>query len=182
GRRRATTRRAAWRAGSACMARRRPFDARPHRRRLRAALLRRRARSRGATAARRRGPWRAAARGGDRCPRGGGPLWRRARPAAARRACGLARRRRHRTRRDHRPRPRRVAGRCHPSTEPAARRGRRGGVLMSTTASATVSDEMRQAWRKAAVRPLWENTLAYKARTGGPPAHLWAWRELEPLV
>jgi gentisate 1,2-dioxygenase len=53
---------------------------------------------------------------------------------------------------------------------------------MSTRASATVSDEMRQAWDKASVRPLWENPLAHNARAGGPPAHLWAWSELEPLV
>lgn len=54
---------------------------------------------------------------------------------------------------------------------------------MSTTQTATApGDAMREAWRKASVRPLWENTLAHKARTGGPPAHLWAWSELEPLV
>jgi gentisate 1,2-dioxygenase len=54
---------------------------------------------------------------------------------------------------------------------------------MSTTASATApSTEMREAWHKASVRPLWENPLAHNARTGGPPAHVWAWSELEPLV
>jgi len=54
---------------------------------------------------------------------------------------------------------------------------------MSTSPSATPpSEAMRQAWHKAAVRPLWENPLAHNARTGGPPAHLWAWSELEPLV
>jgi gentisate 1,2-dioxygenase len=56
---------------------------------------------------------------------------------------------------------------------------------MSTTvfATATATDEkMREAWRKASVRPLWENPLVHTVRTGGPPAHLWAWSELEPLV
>ena len=54
---------------------------------------------------------------------------------------------------------------------------------MSTNPSASApSEAMRQAWHKASVRPLWENPLAHNARTGGPPAHLWAWSELEPLV
>ena len=54
---------------------------------------------------------------------------------------------------------------------------------MSTISSAAAPGEnMRESWRKASVRPLWENPLAYNARTGGPPAHLWAWSELEPLV
>ncbi len=54
---------------------------------------------------------------------------------------------------------------------------------MSTIeSSAAPSQAMRDAWRKASVRPLWDNPLAHRARSGGPPAHLWAWRELEPLV
>ncbi len=54
---------------------------------------------------------------------------------------------------------------------------------MSTSPSAAApSEAMRESWRKAAVRPLWENPLAHNARTGGPPAHLWAWRDLEPLI
>ena len=54
---------------------------------------------------------------------------------------------------------------------------------MSTLQSATAPPEsIREAWRRANVRPLWESPLAHKARAGGPPAHLWRWRELEPLV
>ncbi len=54
---------------------------------------------------------------------------------------------------------------------------------MSTSPSAAApSEATRESWRKASVRPLWENPLAHNARTGGPPAHLWAWSELEPLV
>ena len=44
------------------------------------------------------------------------------------------------------------------------------------------SDAMRAAWRRAHVRPLWENPIAHKARDGGPKAHLWTWSELGPLV
>jgi gentisate 1,2-dioxygenase len=54
---------------------------------------------------------------------------------------------------------------------------------MSSSPSATApSEAMRESWRKASVRPLWENPLAHNARPGGPPAHLWAWNELEPLI
>ena len=52
---------------------------------------------------------------------------------------------------------------------------------MSTAQTAT-TEAMRAAWRQANVRPLWENPIAHKVRAGGPPAHLWTWRELEPLV
>ena len=56
-------------------------------------------------------------------------------------------------------------------------------TLQSATApSETMPDAMREAWRRANVRPLWESPVAHKARSGGPPAHLWPWRELEPLV
>jgi gentisate 1,2-dioxygenase len=41
---------------------------------------------------------------------------------------------------------------------------------------------MREAWRQAHVRPLWENPIAHTVRDGGPRAHLWTWSELEPLV
>jgi gentisate 1,2-dioxygenase len=44
------------------------------------------------------------------------------------------------------------------------------------------SEDMRTAWREAHVRPLWENPIAHKARAGGPPAHIWRWSALEPLV
>ncbi len=54
---------------------------------------------------------------------------------------------------------------------------------MSTLQSATApAESMREVWRRANVRPLWESPLAHKVRAGGPPAHLWPWRELAPLV
>jgi gentisate 1,2-dioxygenase len=56
---------------------------------------------------------------------------------------------------------------------------------MSARETATTdakTETMRAAWQQAHVRPLWENPIAHKVRTGGPPAHLWKWSELEPLV
>ncbi|HEY2136654.1 MAG TPA: cupin domain-containing protein, partial [Xanthobacteraceae bacterium] len=56
---------------------------------------------------------------------------------------------------------------------------------MSTSQSATAggpTDAMRDAWRHAHVRPLWENPIAHRVRDGGPRAHLWQWSELGPLV
>jgi gentisate 1,2-dioxygenase len=56
---------------------------------------------------------------------------------------------------------------------------------MSTSQPATTdgpTEAMRQAWRQAHVRPLWENPIAHKVRDGGPRAHLWKWSELGPLV
>src|ERR1700686_5292703 len=44
------------------------------------------------------------------------------------------------------------------------------------------TEAMRQAWRQAHVRPLWESQTAHKVRAGGPRAHAWRWRELGPLV
>jgi gentisate 1,2-dioxygenase len=45
-----------------------------------------------------------------------------------------------------------------------------------------VSEAMREAWRNAHVRPLWENPLAHNAGKAAPKAHLWTWAELRPLI
>jgi gentisate 1,2-dioxygenase len=43
-------------------------------------------------------------------------------------------------------------------------------------------EEVRQGWRAANVRPLWESTVAHKGPDGGPPAHLWQWQQLRGFV
>jgi len=41
---------------------------------------------------------------------------------------------------------------------------------------------MREAWRNANLRPLWESPLAHNAGKGAPRPHLWKWSVLGPLI
>ncbi len=50
------------------------------------------------------------------------------------------------------------------------------------TGKAAAPDAMREAWRQANVRPLWENPLAHNQKKGAPKAHLWTWSVLGPLI
>ncbi len=50
------------------------------------------------------------------------------------------------------------------------------------TGKAATPDAMREAWRKANVRPLWENPLAHNQKKAAPKAHLWTWSVLGPLI
>jgi gentisate 1,2-dioxygenase len=43
-------------------------------------------------------------------------------------------------------------------------------------------EEVRDAWRAAHVRPLWESPVAHKSRDGGPKPHLWQWRQLRSFI
>jgi gentisate 1,2-dioxygenase len=47
---------------------------------------------------------------------------------------------------------------------------------------AAAGDARREAWRKANVRPLWEDTRAHNKQKGAPRAHLWKWSVLGPLI
>ncbi len=54
-----------------------------------------------------------------------------------------------------------------------------------STASAKMAEAtatMREAWRNANVRPLWENPLAHNVKKGAPAPHLWKWSVLGPLI
>lgn len=44
------------------------------------------------------------------------------------------------------------------------------------------SEELHKAWAAAHVRPLWEIQAAHKPPAGSGGAHIWRWRELEPLM
>jgi gentisate 1,2-dioxygenase len=43
-------------------------------------------------------------------------------------------------------------------------------------------EEIRKAWHAANLHPLWESTVAHKAREGGPAPSHWKWKEIRPLV
>src|SRR5580700_1538290 len=47
---------------------------------------------------------------------------------------------------------------------------------------APAGDGRREAWRKANVRPLWEDTRAHNKQKGAPRPHLWKWSVLGPLI
>jgi len=47
---------------------------------------------------------------------------------------------------------------------------------------AAAGDARREAWRKANVRPLWEDTRAHNKQKGAPRPHLWKWSVLGPLI
>lgn len=48
---------------------------------------------------------------------------------------------------------------------------------------AGVTDEVRKAWADHHVSPLWESRAAHRARDEGlEPAHLWRWRDMQPLI
>jgi gentisate 1,2-dioxygenase len=53
---------------------------------------------------------------------------------------------------------------------------------MSVQTPVSAPDAMREAWRAANVRPLWENPLAHNANKGAPKALLWKWSVLRPLI
>jgi gentisate 1,2-dioxygenase len=55
---------------------------------------------------------------------------------------------------------------------------------MTTSAQHPVDtpQAMREAWRHANVRPLWENPLAHNAKKGAPKPLLWKWSVLGPLI
>jgi gentisate 1,2-dioxygenase len=52
----------------------------------------------------------------------------------------------------------------------------------ATSSGGKSYDEVRQAWHKANLRPLWESAVAHKVREGGPAPHLWQWNVIRPLV
>jgi gentisate 1,2-dioxygenase len=49
-------------------------------------------------------------------------------------------------------------------------------------AKGEIPDRMRQAWKDACVRPLWESPTAHKLEGAGPQGHLWSWAEMRPLM
>jgi gentisate 1,2-dioxygenase len=54
---------------------------------------------------------------------------------------------------------------------------------MSTPAlSAAEIDEMRLAWKNAAMAPLWENKFAHRPPPKPEESYLWAWEQIRPLI
>jgi gentisate 1,2-dioxygenase len=55
---------------------------------------------------------------------------------------------------------------------------------MNTSAPKPIAtpEAMREAWRNANVRPLWENPLAHNAKKGAAKPLLWKWSVLGPLI
>ena len=43
-------------------------------------------------------------------------------------------------------------------------------------------EELQAAWKAAHLKPLWEIAESHTVRTTGSGAHVWRWRELEPLI
>lgn len=43
-------------------------------------------------------------------------------------------------------------------------------------------DDVRDAWRRANLSPLWESTTAHKAAAGPEPSTLWPWKTVRPLL
>jgi gentisate 1,2-dioxygenase len=54
--------------------------------------------------------------------------------------------------------------------------------MSTTNAPTTTPDAVREAWRHANVRPLWENPLAHNVKKGAPKPLLWKWSVLRPLI
>jgi gentisate 1,2-dioxygenase len=45
-----------------------------------------------------------------------------------------------------------------------------------------VSSEVRESWRQANVRPLWESPTAHKKEVTAPRSHIWKWDVVRPLI
>jgi gentisate 1,2-dioxygenase len=55
-------------------------------------------------------------------------------------------------------------------------------MTLSADAPLRSSEELHRDWAAAHVRPLWEVQAAHKPPPPGGGAHIWRWRELEPLI
>jgi gentisate 1,2-dioxygenase len=53
---------------------------------------------------------------------------------------------------------------------------------MSATATPQEIDALRQAWKDAAMAPLWENKFAHRPPKGPEPSYLWSWEKIRPLI
>ena len=52
----------------------------------------------------------------------------------------------------------------------------------TTADGARPYDEIRKDWHDLNIKPLWENVLAHKVRTSGPPPLFWQWSKVRPLI
>ena len=54
---------------------------------------------------------------------------------------------------------------------------------MSTPVQSTAEiDELRKAWKDAAMAPLWENKFAHRPPPKPEASYLWAWEQIRPLI
>ena len=53
---------------------------------------------------------------------------------------------------------------------------------MSAAAVPHEIDELRQAWKNAAMAPLWENKYAHRPPKGPEASYLWSWEKIRPLL
>ncbi len=53
---------------------------------------------------------------------------------------------------------------------------------MSTPAMSAEIDELRRAWKDAAMAPLWENKFAHRPPPLPEASYLWSWQQIRPLI
>ena len=54
--------------------------------------------------------------------------------------------------------------------------------MTTSTMSAAEIDELRKAWKSAAMAPLWENKFAHRPPPKPEPSYLWSWEHIRPLI
>ncbi len=55
-------------------------------------------------------------------------------------------------------------------------------MRMTTSAGDCSYEDIRKAWQAAKLHPLWESSVAHKAREGGPAPCHWQWKRIRPLI
>ena len=54
--------------------------------------------------------------------------------------------------------------------------------VVSAPATPAEIDDLRRAWKDAAMAPLWENKFAHRPPPGPEASYLWSWEKIRPLI